>query len=135
MVNAAIADMKDKKGSSLPAIKKYIVANYKGIQMVRAAPLIRRYLKKAIGEGIITQKQRSFRVSGEDETAKPAKKTTTKATKSSKKAATPKKSAKKPANRTPVKKMAKVAKRKTPTKKPAAKKLTKKPTGKKTTKK
>ena len=61
MVNA---DMKDKKGSSVAAIKKYIIANYKGIEMVRAAPLIGRYLKKAIGEGVVIQKQRSFSASG-----------------------------------------------------------------------
>ena len=41
MVNAAITNLKDHKGSSLAAIKKYIAANYK-VDVAKLAPFIRR---------------------------------------------------------------------------------------------
>jgi histone H1/5 len=54
MVRAAIVSLKDRKGSSLVAIKKYIQAKYK-VDMVRIAPFIRRYLKKAVADGSLKQ--------------------------------------------------------------------------------
>ena len=41
MVVAAIKALKERGGSSLPAIKKYIAANYK-VDVVKIAPFIRR---------------------------------------------------------------------------------------------
>merc|ERR1711884_307521 len=54
MVNAAIAALKDRKGSSLAAIKKYIQATYK-VDVVKLAPFVRRYLKKAVVDGKLSQ--------------------------------------------------------------------------------
>ena len=47
MVAAAITALKDKKGSSRPAIKKYIAANYK-VDIVKLGP----HLKKALKTGV-----------------------------------------------------------------------------------
>ena len=47
MVAAAITALKDKKGSSRPAIKKYIAANYK-VDIVKLGP----HLKKASKAGV-----------------------------------------------------------------------------------
>ena len=46
MVNAAIAALMDRKGSSLPSIKKYIAANNKR-DVQKLAPCACRYEKKA----------------------------------------------------------------------------------------
>ncbi len=145
MVNAAIKNLKDRKGSSLAAIKKYISANYKA-DASKLAPFIRRYLKKAVETGKLSQVKGtgasgSFRLpkveKKEKKVKKPAAKKVKKAKKpaAAKKAKTPKKSAKKP--KTPkkaapakkpaaAKKAAKPKKAKTPKKKPAAKKTAKK---------
>lgn len=140
MVNAALTNLKERKGSSLAAIKKYIGANYK-VDVARLAPFIRRYLKKAVTDGKINQTKGSgasgsFKLNKVTEEKKPkvakkpkaatkkpaakkpaAKKATTakKTPKKAKKAATPKKEkkAKKPAAAKP--------------KKPKAKKATKSP--------
>merc|ERR1712025_684912 len=47
MVMAAVKALKDAKGSSLPAIKKYIAANYK-VDIVKVAPFIRKALVKLV---------------------------------------------------------------------------------------
>lgn len=144
MVNAAIKNLKDRKGSSLAAIKKYITANYKA-DAVKLAPFIRRYLKKSVETGAITQVKGtgasgSFRIAKAEKVEKkkakkPAAKKVKKAKKpaakkaktpkkaAAKKAKTPKKAAKKPAAKKPA---AKPKKAKTPKKKPAAKKTAKK---------
>ena len=145
MVNAAIRALKDRKGSSLAAIKKYISVNYKADGQ-KLAPFIRRYLKKAVETGKLAQVKGtgasgSFRINKAEKTektakpekkpaaAKKAKKPAAKKVKTPKKAAvkkakTPKKAAKKPAA---AKKAApKPKKAKTPKKKPAAKKTAKK---------
>ena len=119
MVKAAIAGLKERKGSSLAAIKKYIAANYK-VDVEKLAPFIRRFIKKAVADGKLVQKtgvgcSGSFRLAAEPK--KVAKKAKKPAAKKAKKPAA-KKAAKKPA--------AKKA-----TKKPAAKKATKKPAAKK----
>ncbi|XP_070164031.1 histone H1-like [Polyergus mexicanus] len=54
MVTAAIKELKDHKGSSLQAIKKYIVATYK-VDGEKVAPFIRRYLKAAVSSGAVVQ--------------------------------------------------------------------------------
>ena len=71
MVNAAIAALKDRKGSSLPAIKKYVAATYK-VDVVKLAPFIRRYLKKAVADGKLAQVKGSG-ASGSFKLAKAAK--------------------------------------------------------------
>ena len=78
MVNAAIKNLKDRKGSSLAAIKKYIAANYK-CDVAKLAPFIRRYLKKAVADGKLKQVKGtgasgSFRIGDKKERAKKAKK-------------------------------------------------------------
>lgn len=54
MVNAAIKELKDRKGSSLQAIKKYITATYK-VDGEKTAPFIKRYLKAAVTAGSVLQ--------------------------------------------------------------------------------
>ncbi|XP_050448626.1 histone H1-like [Cataglyphis hispanica] len=54
MVTAAIKELKDHKGSSLQAIKKYIVSTYK-VDGEKVAPYIRRYLKTAVSSGAVVQ--------------------------------------------------------------------------------
>ena len=135
MVPAAIAALKDKKGSSLSAIKKYIQANYKGIDMDRLAIFIRRFLKKAVTDKTVVQTKGTYKMPKEDQPKK-AKKPAAKKAKTPKKAAakkSPKKAAKKPAAKKPAaKKTPKKAAKKPAAKKPAAKKpAAKKPAAKK----
>merc|ERR1712141_109520 len=47
MVLAAVKALKDKKGSSLAAIKKYIAANYK-VDVAKISPFIRKAIKKLV---------------------------------------------------------------------------------------
>lgn len=54
MVTAAIKELKDRKGSSLQAIKKYIAATYK-VDGEKFAPFIKRYLKAAVTSGAVVQ--------------------------------------------------------------------------------
>lgn len=54
MVINAIKELKDRKGSSLQAIKKYIVSTYK-VEREKVAPFIRRYLKAAVTSGAVVQ--------------------------------------------------------------------------------
>ncbi|KZC12849.1 PREDICTED: late histone H1-like [Dufourea novaeangliae] len=54
MVNAAIKELKDRKGSSLQAIKKYIASTYK-VDGEKLAPFIKRYLKSAVTTGAVVQ--------------------------------------------------------------------------------
>ena len=54
MVNAAIKGLKERGGSSLPAIKKYMAANYK-VDVQKLAPFIKKYLKKAVADGKLVQ--------------------------------------------------------------------------------
>ena len=138
MVNAAIVALKDRKGSSLAAIKKYIAANYK-VDIAKIAPFIRKYLKKAVIEGKILQVKGtgasgSFKV-GKVEKPKKVKKPKKPAAKKPKKPAA-KKVAKSPKKAAAKKPAAKPAAKKTPAKKPAAKKpAAKKPAAKKAAKK
>ncbi|XP_066587238.1 histone H1-like [Prorops nasuta] len=54
MVNGAIGHLKERNGSSLQAIKKYIAFTYK-IDADKHAPFIKRYLKTAVVSGTLVQ--------------------------------------------------------------------------------
>lgn len=144
LVVAAIKALKERKGSSLLAIKKYIAANNK-LDADKLSPFIKRFLKKAVANGKLVQTKGkgasgSFKLPAKekaDKKPKAAKKTVKKAsakkpkktlvkkaksatTKAAKKSVKPKQKATK-AKATAVKKL------KTPkpkkVKKPAAKKV------------
>jgi histone H1/5 len=137
MVNTAITNLKEKKGSSLAAIKKYVAANNK-VDMDRITPFIRRFLKKAVTDGKLVQTKgtgasgsfKLAKVAAEPKKKKPAAKKPKAAKKPAakktptKKAAAKKPAAKKPAAKKPAAKKD-AAKKKTPKK--AAKKATKSP--------
>ena len=132
MVNAAIKNLKDRKGSSLAAIKKYIAANYK-CDVAKLAPFIRRYLKKAVADGKLKQVKGSgasgsFRIGDKKEKVKKVKKAKKPKAKKAKKPKKPK-TPKKPKAAKPKK----AKKAKTPKKPKAAK--PKKPKAKKSPKK
>ena len=162
MIAAAIAELKERKGSSRQAIEKYVAANYK-VGPKYTGPL-KQALKKGVEKGTLVQTKGvgasgSFKIAKPEPEKKPAvkkpaakkaatkkvtKKTPTKkaATKkpAAKKAATKKSPAKKAATKKSPAKKAASPKKKAPAKK-AAGKVTKKaapkkkPTAKKTTKK
>ncbi len=152
MVTAAIIALKERNGSSLAAIKKYITANYE-CDVAKLAPFIRRFLKKGVADGKLKQIKASYKVDKTkiEKPKKPKKKPATKAkavkpkkvktpmkkpakakkikSDKPKKAKSPKKlvMAKKPKSAKPKKvKAAKPNKAKTPKKKAAAKKSAKK---------
>lgn len=54
MVNNAIKSLKERGGSSLQAIKKYLSSNYK-IDAEKLAPFIKKYLKSAVSSGTLIQ--------------------------------------------------------------------------------
>lgn len=162
MVKTALKELKDRKGSSLAAIKKHIVANNKVADISKLAPFIKKFLKKAVEDGKVLQVKGtgasgSFKINKEKEEKPkkptvPKKKTETKKQEkktvaSKKKAATPKKktatdkkavSAKKAAKPKAVKPKAEKKTAKPKTEKKAAKPKTakpKKPVVKKTAKK
>lgn len=54
MVNKAIVELKERGGSSLQAIKKYLAANYK-VDAEKLAPFIKKYLKGAVVNGKLVQ--------------------------------------------------------------------------------
>ena len=133
MVNAAITTLKDRKGSSLAAIKKYVASTYK-VDAAKLAPFIRRYLKKAVVDGKLTQVKGSgasgsFKLAKVEKAEKPKKAVKKPAAKKPAAKKSPKKAAKKPAaKKTP--KKAKTPKKEKKAKKPAAAKP-KKPKAKK----
>lgn len=151
MVNNAIKNLKERGGSSLQAIKKYISQNYK-VDAEKLAPFIKKYLRSAVASGSLVQTKGkgasgSFKLSASSLKDKPeggsaskVKRSATKEKKAVKKptaAKRPKKAGekKKVAAAKPKKSPSKVKKAKTP-KKPKApkpKKATAKPkTAKKT---
>merc|ERR1711978_520381 len=124
MIAAAIKALKERNGSSLAAIKKYIAATYK-VDVVKLAPFIRKALKKGVEAKKLIKVKASYKLAKEEKKPK-AKKPKAKKPKTPKKAAKP--AAKKPA--------AKKTPKKAAAKKPAAKKpAAKKPAAKKTPKK
>merc|ERR1712043_30164 len=114
MVVAAIKALKERGGSSLPAIKKYIAANYK-VDVVKLSPFIRKALKKGVEKKTLVQVKASYKLGKEEKVKKP-KKIKKKKVKKVKKAKKPKKPAAKKA------KSPKKAAKKPAAKKPAAKK-------------
>ena len=134
MVPAAIRELKDRKGSSLQAIKKYMATTYK-VDTEKMAPFIRKYLKAAIISGAVVQ-TKGKGASGSFKLSVPAKGSEAKIAKVQKtvKAAEPKKARKSvekkttPPTRKPTAakkpaavKKAEVAKKPAASKKPAAK--------------
>ena len=140
MVDAAIAALKERSGSSLAAIKKYIAANYK-VDVAKLKTFIKNYIKKSVASGKLTQTKGtgaagSFKLA---KVEKPKKKVVKKEKAAKKPKATPKKpkakkaAAAKSPKKTPAKKPAKAKKAAaTPKKAAAAKKpAAKKPAAKK----
>ena len=142
MITAAITTLKERKGSSLSAIKKYILATYK-VEEKSVATFCNKNLKKMVESGAVTQTKGSFKLAEKPKAAKPKKAAVKKpaakkATKSPAKKAAKKttKSPKKVVKKTTTKKAAKPAKKsaKSPAKK-AKKPAAKKPAAKKAVKK
>ncbi|XP_076315007.1 uncharacterized protein LOC143227446 [Tachypleus tridentatus] len=141
MVYTAITDLKERGGSSLQAIKKYIASHYKA-DVEKLNPFIKKYLKTGVTNGTLTQTKGkgasgSFKVSTagmkitEKPVSKPPKKKAVvrKPAKPTKQAAPNKqKTAKKAAKiKSPVRKPARAPKPKTPKKaKPVKKSAAKK---------
>lgn len=78
MVTAAIKNLKERGGSSLQAIKKYISSNYK-VDAEKLAPFIKKYLKSAVTSGSLVQTKGkgasgSFKLSGGEKTSSSEKK-------------------------------------------------------------
>lgn len=97
MVDAAIGALKERGGSSLLAIKKYVAATYK-VDVEKLAPFLKKYIKGAVVKGHLLQTKGkgasgSFKLS----TKAPAKKVAVAIPKSDKKTVAAKpKAAKKP---------------------------------------
>ncbi|GLV33734.1 histone H1 [Carabus blaptoides fortunei] len=77
MVNSAIKSLKDRGGSSLQAIKKYISVTYK-VDAEKLAPFIRKYIKNSVVAGILIQTKGkgasgSFKLAAESTTKKVVK--------------------------------------------------------------
>ncbi|XP_076675723.1 uncharacterized protein LOC143372933 [Andrena cerasifolii] len=130
MVNSAIKELKDRKGSSLQAIKKYIASTYK-VDGEKLAPFIKRYLKTAVISGAVMQTKGkgasgSFKLSGtppkgpetKSKSRREVRKTTTEKKPAGAKQVTPKKAAV-PKKRAAVKKTAAVQPKKSPSPKKA----------------
>ena len=129
MVNAAITNLKERGGSSLQAIKKYVGATYK-VDVEKLSPFIKKYLKSAVTSGTLVQ-TKGKGASGSFKLSASSGKSEKKAEgKKKKKAASPKKAtavAKKP-KASPAKKSkpSSAAKTAKPKKKSAAKPAAKK---------
>ena len=128
MVMQAVKATKDRKGSSLAAIKKSIAANNKVDVDKKLSLFIRKFLKKAVADGLLIQVKGtgatgSFKLPAAEKSkkAKPAAAAPKKAKVSAKKAkTTPKKPKAKKATKTP--KKPKAPKPKKAVSKPKAKK-------------
>ena len=129
MVAAAIAALKDRKGSSRQAILKYVCANYK-VDPAKAGTHVRRALTAGIKKGSLKMAKESGKGAG---CFKLAEKPKVEKKKPAKKPAAKKPAAKKPAAKKPAAKKPKAAKKPAAAKKPkAAKKpAAKKPAAKK----
>jgi hypothetical protein len=92
MAMAAVKVLKERNGSSLKSIKKYIGANYK-VDIVKITRFINKALKGMVEKGILEKKKGSFKLSARTKEEKPAaKKPKAKKAKSpKKKSTTPKK--------------------------------------------
>ena len=131
MVNSAIASLKDRRGSSLQAIKKYVLSTWK-LDPVRYNPFIRRYLKAAVAKGTLKQNKGSFRMGVKPKVPKKKKAKKPKAKKPKKAKAKKVVKAKKPKSAKKSKKpKAKKPKQAKAAAKPKVKKAAKKPKAKK----
>ncbi len=121
MVTAAINNLKERNGSSLAAIKKYIAAHYM-CDVPKLAPFIRRFLKKGVADGKLKQIKASYKID-KGKVEKPKKPVTTpkKADKPKKKATAKPKKAKTPRKAAKPKKAENPKKAKSPKKKAAVK--------------
>lgn len=138
MVNNAVKTLKERGGSSLQAIKKFIAANYK-VDVEKLAPFIKKYLKSAVVKGVLIQTKGkgangSFKLSAvkkekKVKAKKPAVKKVKKVKPATKKS--PKKAAKKPAAPKKEKKAKTPKKVKAPKPKKVVKKVAKKAAPKK----
>ncbi|XP_037078867.1 histone H1-like [Pollicipes pollicipes] len=134
MVQGAIKGLKERGGSSLIAIKKYIAANYK-VDAEKLAPFIKRVLKSGVTSGALVQTKGkgasgSFKLSAatKDKPAKkPAKSPKKKPAGPAKAKKTPKKTTKKPADKKKATKSPAKVKKAKPTKAKKAKSPAKKP--------
>merc|ERR1712027_259721 len=106
MVKAAVKALKERNGSSLPAIKKYIAANYK-VDIVKLNRFVNKALKNMAEKGELTKVKGSYKLAKAKEEKKPKAK---------------KPAAKKPPAKKAPKATKKSAAKKTPSKKAAAKK-------------
>merc|ERR1719418_358155 len=94
MIGAAIAALKDKKGSSRQAIKKYIAANYK-VDIVKIGPFLNKALKAGVTKKTLVAVKGSYKLAKVEKPKKKAvKKSPKKKAKTAKKAKSPKKAAK-----------------------------------------
>merc|ERR1719412_211848 len=94
MVKAAIKALKERNGSSLAAIKKYIAANYK-VDVVKIKHFITKALKKGVEAKTIIKVKASYKLAKEEKKPKAKKPKPKKPAKpAAKKAKTPKKAAK-----------------------------------------
>ena len=132
MVKAAVKSLKERNGSSRQAIKKYIAANYKGVNMEDSgARFVSKAIKKLVEEKVLVQTKGSFKLSAAAKEEKKPKKVVKKAKKpkaTTKKVAAKKPKAKKPAKKEKSDKKPKAKKPKTPKKASKAKKTPKKAT-------
>merc|ERR1712108_123112 len=134
MVTAAVKTLDDKKGSSLPAIKKYIAANYR-VDVVKLSLYIRKAIKKLVVDKKLIQVKGSYKTAKEEKPKKVKKPEAKKSNAKKPKKTATKKSPKKNAAKTAAQKAGTPKKAKT-AKKPAAKKpVVKKSAAKKTPKK
>merc|ERR1711963_1276678 len=120
MVLAAVKALKERNGSSLPAIKKYIAANYK-VDTVKLAPFIKKALKSMVEKKELIQVKGkgasgSFKAPKVEKAEKKPKAVKTPAKKAAKKPAEKKAKPAKKAAKSPAKKAAKPKKAKTPKK-------------------
>merc|ERR1712088_1234021 len=126
MVKAALENLKERKGSSLAAIKKYIGTNYKA-DPVKMSVFIKKALKSGVEKKTILQ-VKGVGASGSFKLAKPKpkKKVAAKSKPAAAKKATPKKKVEKSKSAKPSAKPKKPVAKKAASKKPAKKAAPKK---------
>ena len=100
MISSAISSLKDRTGSSRQAIAKFVCANYK-VDADKAAPHLRRVLKKGVEDGVFKTARESGKGAGSyklvvKKKKKPAAKKAKPSTKKSGVGAAKKKPVKKP---------------------------------------
>jgi len=62
LVNTAILNLNNSRGSSLRAIKDYISGNHAGIDIDKLSLHIKKYIKKAVEDGTLIQKNKETKV-------------------------------------------------------------------------